>query len=153
MAAERDAVVVHDPEIAERDDLEAARIGQDRPVPAHERVEAAEPGDPLVARAQVEVVGVRQDDRGTDPAQVVRGERLDRRVRPDRHELRRLDGAVGQCQSPGPCPGRAIGRSRRRDVVLCGAAHASGVSGGSATVGRSHRPGIPGSVRRGGGIS
>ncbi len=39
---------------------------------------------------------------------------------------------------------------------VCGAAHASGisgVSGGSTAAGRSHNPGMPGSVRRGGGIS
>ena len=71
MAAERDAVVVDDPQVAERDDLEAARIGQDRAVPVHEPVQAAEPGDPLVAGPQVEVVGVRQDDRGADVAEVV----------------------------------------------------------------------------------
>ena len=51
VAAERDAVLVDDPQVAERDDLEAARVGQDRAVPVHEPVQAAEPRDPLVARA------------------------------------------------------------------------------------------------------
>ncbi len=158
VAAERDAVLVDDPQVAERDHLEPARVGQDRPVPAHEPVQAAELRDPFVAGPQVEVVGVRQDDRGADLADVVGREGLDRRVGPDRHELRRLDDAVGQRQPPGPCPGRAVRGRRRRDLVAgrlpdVWGCHASGVSGGSTTAGRSHRPGIPGSVRRGGGIS
>ena len=58
-----DPVVVDHPQVAQRDDLEAARVGQDRPVPAHEPVQPAEALDALVAGAQVQVVGVRQDDR------------------------------------------------------------------------------------------
>ena len=73
VAAERDAVLVDDPQVAERDDLEAARVGQDRAVPVHEPMQAAEPRDPLVPGPQVEVVGVGQDDRGADLADVVRG--------------------------------------------------------------------------------
>ena len=50
------------PEVREAEDLEAAGIGQDRPVPAHEPMQPAEPGDPLVAGPQREVVGVGEDD-------------------------------------------------------------------------------------------
>jgi len=114
MTAERHAVVVDYAEVAERHDLEAARIGQDRPVPVHERVEPAESLDPFVTGSQVEVVRVGQDDRGASVAEVVRRQRLDRRIRPDRHELRRLDDAVGQCQAAGPCPRGAV--RRRRDL-------------------------------------
>ena len=50
--AERDAVVVRlEQRVAEREDLEAAGVGEDRAVPAHERVQAAELGDQLLARA------------------------------------------------------------------------------------------------------
>ena len=110
MAAERDAVLVHDPQVAQRDDLEAARVGQDRAVPVHEPMQPAEPRDPVVAGPQVQVVRVGEDDRGARVADVVGRQRLDRRVRPDRHELGRLDDAVGQRQAPGPGPGRAVGR-------------------------------------------
>ena len=75
VAAERHAVVVDDPQVAERDDLEAARVGEDRAVPVHEPVQAAEPCDALVAGPQVEVVGVGQDDRGAGLADVVRRSR------------------------------------------------------------------------------
>ena len=37
--------------VAEREDLEAAGVGEDRAVPAHERVQAAELGDHVLARA------------------------------------------------------------------------------------------------------
>ena len=51
-AAERDAVVVDAEErVAEREDLEPAGVGQDRPVPGHEPVQPAELRDQLVARA------------------------------------------------------------------------------------------------------
>ena len=159
VAPERDAVIVDDPQVTERDDLEPARVGQDRAVPVHEPMQPAEPGDPLVPRAQVQVVGVGQDDRGARSSRRSSGrQRLDRGVRADRHELRGLDDAVGQRQSPGPCPRRAVGRRRDEDLVVRRAPrvwgrHASGVSGGSTIAGRSHRPGIPGSWRRGGGIS
>ena len=89
-------------------------------------------------------------------------ERLDRRVRADRHELRRLDDAVGQRQPPEPGPGRAVGR--RRDVVTSKRGAPADVTGAPVTVSGSpagspaagSRPtarACPGSVRRGGGIS
>ena len=114
VAAERHAVLVDDPQVAKRDDLEPARVGEDRAIPVHEPMQPAEPLDPFVARPQVEVVRVGQDDRGARLADVVRAERLDRGVGADRHELRRLDDAMGQGQLPGPCPRLAVGRRRER---------------------------------------
>ncbi len=72
VALEGDAVVVDLAQLAERHDLEPARVGQDRPVPGHEAVQAAEAGDALVAGPQVEVVRVGQDDRGAGLAEIVR---------------------------------------------------------------------------------
>ena len=112
VAAERHAVLVDDPQIAERHDLVSARVGQDRPVPGHEAVQPAKPLDALVAGAQVQVVRVGEDDRGAGRRDLVGIERLDRRVRADRHELRRLDDAVRQFQPPGP--------GARRSVRGCG---------------------------------
>ena len=57
--AEGDALVVaRDDRVAEREDLEAAGVGQDRPVPGHEAVQAAELGDQVRAGPEVQVVGV-----------------------------------------------------------------------------------------------
>ena len=49
VAAKRHAVVVDDTQVAERDDLEAAGVGEDRAIPSHEPVETTQGGDPLVA--------------------------------------------------------------------------------------------------------
>ena len=108
---------------------------------------------------QVQVVGVGQDDRRAGVADVVRRQRLDRGVRADRHELRRLDHAVGQRQAPGPCPRRAVGRRVDLDRERGGAhlpvpARFEAVHhAGASSTGRSHRLAVPGSARRGGGIS
>ena len=66
--------------------------------PGHEIVQAAESLDALVAWAQVQVVGVAQDDLRADLDQVVGIECLDRGVRADGHEDRRLDVAVRRAQ-------------------------------------------------------
>ena len=100
MALEGDPVVVDLAQLTQRDDLKAARVRQDRPIPGHELVQPAERGDPFVAGPQVEVVGVRQDDRGADSPNIVRIERLDGGVGADRHELGRLDDAVGSVNRP-----------------------------------------------------
>ncbi len=93
--AEGDAFVVdRGDRVAQREDLVAARIGQDRAVPAHEAVEPAELGDQLVAGPEEEVVGVAEDDVRAERPHLVGVERLDRRLRPDRHERRRRDVAV-----------------------------------------------------------
>ncbi len=56
--AEGDALLRDLAERPQRHDLVAAGIGEDRAVPAHEFVEAAEPGDPRFARSQHEMIGV-----------------------------------------------------------------------------------------------
>jgi hypothetical protein len=76
VALERDAVVVHLAQIAQRDNLESTRVGEDRPVPSHELVEPAEASDALVPRTQVKVIGVGEDDAGPGFAQVVWREAL-----------------------------------------------------------------------------
>jgi hypothetical protein len=47
---------------AQAEDLEAARIGEDRSVPAHEAMQAAVGGDDLQPRPQPEVEGVAEHD-------------------------------------------------------------------------------------------
>ena len=65
--AERDAVVVDARDrVAQREDLVAAGVGEDRPVPAHERVQAAELGDHVLAGTEMEVVRVAEQDRRSE---------------------------------------------------------------------------------------
>ena len=65
-------------ELREGENLVAAAVRKDRAFPAHEAVEATEPGDEFFARADMEVVGVAEDDLGAQPLEFLRGHRLDR---------------------------------------------------------------------------
>ena len=73
---EGDALVGDLAQLGEAHHLEAAGVGEDRPVPAHEAVQAAEPGDALGARPQHQMIGVGEDDVGAG------GLRAGRRRRP-----------------------------------------------------------------------
>ena len=62
--AEGDAVVVDRGDgVAEREHLEAAGVGEDRAVPRHEAVQAAELRDQVLAGPEVQVVRVGEQDR------------------------------------------------------------------------------------------
>ena len=89
---------------------ESVRIGS---VPRHEAVQPAELADQLVARAEVQVVGVAEQDLRAEVAHLVRMQRLHRPLRPDRHEDRRPDLTVRRAQHPGA--GRAVGRLHLED--------------------------------------
>ena len=62
-------------QLGEAHDLEAAGVREDRAVPAHEAVQAAEPGDALGAGPQHQVVGVGEHDVDAAGAQLVGGRR------------------------------------------------------------------------------
>ena len=94
MRRERDAVVVHPAQVGQAEDLEAARIGEDRSIPGHESMQSAEPRDPLGGGPKVEVVGVSEDHLGTGGTQIARGQRLHGGLGADRHELGRVDNAM-----------------------------------------------------------
>ena len=72
---EGDALVGDLRELGEAHDLEAAGVGEDRTVPAHEAVQAAEPGDALGTGAQHQVVGVGEHDVDAGGPQLVGGRR------------------------------------------------------------------------------
>ena len=57
-------------------------------------MQPAAPRDEVVARPQVEVIRVAEDDRRADVLEIARRHRLDRALRADRHEDRRLDRSV-----------------------------------------------------------
>ena len=74
-------------------------------------MQAAEPRDQLVARAQEQVIGVAEDDCGADRLEVAVQRRLDAALRADGHERRRLDDAVRRVEPSEPR--RAIRRTQR----------------------------------------
>jgi len=50
--------------------LKSTRVGQDRSIPLHELVEATEALHPLMPWAQIEVIGVGEDDLGAERLQI-----------------------------------------------------------------------------------
>ena len=80
---------------AEAEYLKSSGIGQDGPWPGHELMEAAQPADGFVPRAQKEMISVAEDDLGVQIIdEVAREEAFDGGLRADGHEDRGLDDAV-----------------------------------------------------------
>ena len=150
------------PRALEAVDLEAARVGEHGPAPGHEAVEPAQPPDPLVARAEVQVVGVPEDDPRAQLDEVPRREGLHAPRRAHRHEDRGLEHAARRLETPaaggavlgqeleadhGPVsPGRAVvsrGASRRAGQTLRTLARAV-----SSTRARHARPPRPSETMR-----
>jgi hypothetical protein len=96
--------------LREAEHLKSTGIGQDGSGPSHEAMQATELANEGVAGSEKQVVRVGEHDLGAGRAEIVRPQRLHRRVRADRHEDRRLDHAVGGRQSAGA--GRAVGREQ-----------------------------------------
>ena len=88
------AVIVDLAGLRQREDLEAARVGQHGMRPLHEFVQAAHLRHQLIAGAQVKMIGVAQHERGVDILEMLGRERLDRCLRAHRCEDRREEVAV-----------------------------------------------------------
>ena len=93
--------------VAQREDLKAARVGDDRPPPAHELVQAAHLGDVLAAGADEQVEGVAEDHVVAQLGHLRGVQGLDRPGGGQRHEGRGAHLTVGQTTE------RPRGRSRR----------------------------------------
>jgi hypothetical protein len=102
--------LVGDAAVHQREDLEAARVGEHRAGPVLEAVQPAEARDQLVARLEVQVVGVAQDDLRAVRQQLVGAERLHGGARAHRHEHRRLHVAVRGAQRAGAGAGARVAR-------------------------------------------
>ena len=74
--------------------LVAAAVGENRPRPADEAVKSAVAGDQIVARPQIEVIRVAEEDLGAESLEIPMGQTFHGALRADRHECRRLDAAV-----------------------------------------------------------
>ena len=86
----------------ERENLESTAVRQDRAVPRHELVQTPKAGDELFAWADMEVVGVSQNDLCAEAAKLVRAHGFHRGLRADGHEYRRLHGAAPCVHSRSP---------------------------------------------------
>jgi hypothetical protein len=96
------AVVTHDAGALEAEHLKAAGVGQDRPVPAHEAVQAAVRGDELGAGTEIQVIRIGENDPGAELGELARRHRLDRRLGAYGHETGRLYLAVRRRQARDP---------------------------------------------------
>jgi hypothetical protein len=80
----------------ERKDLEAARVSEQSARPAHEFMKPAHAADGLVAGAEIEMVGVAQDDFRAEGFERVLRDGFDSALRADGHEYGGFDGLVRQ---------------------------------------------------------
>ena len=104
MGVELDALLRDLAQLCQGEDLKAAAVGQDGPVPGHESVQPAEGFDQLVAGAHMEMVGIGKLDLAADGLEIRRRERpLDRALGADVHENRCLYGPVGGCKFAAAC--------------------------------------------------
>ena len=102
VAAEMHALFLDLAQAGEREDLESAGIGEDRLIPAHKFVQPARLLDQFLAGADVQVIGVGEDDLRADLVQFARGRPLDGRLRAHRHKDRGLDVAVRGMHNAAP---------------------------------------------------
>ena len=101
VALEGDAVLRDPPQPLEREDLEAAGVGEHRAVPGGEAVQAAHVADHRLAGPEVQMVGVAEDDLRAGAAHVGGAQAADDAVGADRHERGGLDLAVGEGERAG----------------------------------------------------
>ena len=96
VALEGDAVVGNLVEISHRKNLEPAGVGEDRPRPGHEAVQIAQFRHDFFAGPQHQVISVGQDALCAGLGHLVRRQSLDRSLRADGHERRRIKTAMAR---------------------------------------------------------
>ena len=85
--------------ILEAPDLESAAVGEHGAVPAHKLLHTTHLGHKFRARAQIEVVRIRENDLRLHFAQVPRRKSLHARKSAHRHKNRRFNGSVRRMQA------------------------------------------------------
>jgi len=101
-------VVIEPGQVGQADDLEAARVGQERAVPGHESVKPTGSPDQFHAGTEAQVVGVRQQDTCTGAREFIRYESLHGCLRSHGHEDGSLNGSVRDHERA--CPSAPIAR-------------------------------------------
>ena len=109
--------------LGQAEELKAAAVGEDRAVPAHEAVQAAQIADHVFARPQRQMIGVAQDHLRTGRAHLVDRQGFDGCLRAHRHERRQLDRGRAAC---GTCCG---GRHSRASVWCSSKRNTEGTGG------------------------
>src|SRR5688572_24832812 len=92
------AFIRDDPALRQAEHLEAAAVGENRPVPPDEAMQPPSPRNQLVAGTQEQVIRIAEDDLGSCLLEVSVARGLDDPLRADRHEGRGLDDTVGRLE-------------------------------------------------------
>jgi hypothetical protein len=109
MALKFDPMLLDSAQPLQGEHLETTRVGEHRAVPGGEPVQSTHRLHDVLARAEMQVVGVAQDDLGAGAADITRAEPADHGVSTDRHERRRSHVSMRQRESSRPGkPGRAL---------------------------------------------
>lgn len=87
--------------LTEAEYLEAAAVGKDGLLPVHELVKASGFLDQIVAGTEEQVIGIAENDLRAHIVELFRRQRLDGRLRTDRHEHRCLERTVRSTQDSG----------------------------------------------------
>jgi hypothetical protein len=110
MRLEDDTILADFGEGVEAEDLESARVGEDRAGPGHELVESTKGADGLVAGPEEEVVGIREDDPGVELGfDVAREDSFECGLGADGHEYGGFDDAVSGVDESGTRTGGGAG--------------------------------------------
>ena len=104
-----DALLVDRPPRREAEDLVAAAVGENRLRPADKSMEAAAPGDQIVAGPQIQVIGVAEKQRRADRLQIAVRDSFHGALRADRHERGRLDLAMRRGEDAAPRAAVTVG--------------------------------------------
>src|SRR5215470_12226617 len=91
---EVDAILDNPPQGIQAEYLKATGIAQDRLLPGAEGMKTACLLDEIMARPEIKVVGVGEDDLGSTGVDLVPGQRFHGGVSTDRHEYRCVNQAV-----------------------------------------------------------
>ena len=109
MRAELDAVVGNFAERTEGEDLKAAGVSEERARPTHEFMKAAHAANGFVAGAEIEMVGVAEDDFCAEGFERVLRDGFDGALRADGHEDWGLDGLMRQKKTAASATGGGLG--------------------------------------------
>ena len=97
------------PDFGETEDLKTSAVGQDRQGPIDKLMQAARRFDDLQSGADIQMVGVAEDNLSPHFQQFTRIERLDAALRPNGHKHGSIDDAMGGREAAKAGPGTCIG--------------------------------------------
>src|SRR5581483_107862 len=98
MRAEGHAFFADLAQIAQAEDLEAARVGEDGARPGHEKMQTAKLADQVDSGPEVKMIGIAEQDLDAESFEHILRHAFDGGLRTDRHENGRFNGAVWRVQ-------------------------------------------------------